>query len=469
MRFLTLFAQPFIRMFARAAVLALVTFALSPATAFADDAPTMRPSPQPSPISAAARAEQWNVHAQVTNLQQYHGAFPAAYSGAQSLSPNADTAKTFDFTAFVGTRLWKEAALYVNPEIDQGFGLSGTFGVAGYPSGEAYKVGAQRPYGRLQRYFVRQTLNYGGGAVRVDSDQNQLGESVDANRLVLTFGKYSVVDMFDNNAYAHDPKNDFMNWSIIDMGAFDYAADAWGYTRGLAAEYTRPHSTLRAGIFQLSVTPNTTKIEPAFLRQFSPIVEFEKSTSFFGEHPGKIRALAYGDYGYMAPLADATSAVAGTTTPPDVTALRTSKHWKLGGGINVEQELATNVGFFARLSAQNGSYETFDFTEIDRSVSGGFVLNGRLWKRQSDAFGIAYAANTLSTPHKQYLAAGGLGILIGDGNLSYAGESVVETYYRVSIGSAYSITGDYQRIHNPAYNAARGPVSVLGLRVHAQM
>lgn len=427
------------------------------------------PTPQPSPSPAAVRSERWSVHAQVTNLQQYHGGFRAAYTGSQSLSPHADTAKTFDLTAFIGTRLWRGAQAYIDPEIDQGFGLSGTFGAAGYPSGEAYKVGSSRPYGRLQRYFVRQTFTIGGGSETLDSGENQLGEAVDKDHLTLTFGKYSVVDIFDNNVYAHDPKNDFMNWAIIDMGAFDYAADAWGYTRGLTAEYTHGGSTYRAGLFQLSVTPNTTAIEPSFLRQFSPVTEIERATSFFGGHSGKVRALLFGDYGYMAPLADATAAALQTGTTPNVGLFRNQKHWKIGGGVNIEQEVAHDVGFFARASAQNGSYETFDFTEIDRSLSGGFVLNGDLWHRPGDTLGIAAAANALSMPHQQYLAAGGLGILIGDGSLSYAGENIVEAYYRLGIGKAYSITGDYQRISNPAYNAARGPVDIFGLRVHAEM
>jgi high affinity Mn2+ porin len=253
------------------------------------------------------------------------------------------------------------------------------------------------------------------------------------------------------------------------MGAFDYAADAWGFTRGLTAEYVRKDATLRGGIFQLSVTPNTTKIEPQFLRQFSPVVEYERNTSFLGGRPGKIRVLAYGDYGFMAPLADATDAAAGTGLPPDVSLFRTNKHWKLGGGVNVEQEIAPHIGFFMRMSAQNGSYESFDFTEIDRSLSGGFSFNGALWKRPNDTFGIAGVSSGLSQPHQQYLAAGGLGILIGDGNLSYAGERVLETYYRLGVSKGVSLTGDYQRIVNPAYNAIRGPVSIFSLRVHGEI
>jgi len=446
-------------------LLGVLFLIMTPHFVAAQTQPTPIPSASPPPVTP----ERWNVHAQVTNTQQYHGAFPAAYSGAESLSSTADTAKTFDLTLFLGARLWKGGEGYMNSEIDQGFGLNGTLGVADFPSGEAYKVGAAKWYERLHRYYIRQTFNEGGNSQAVDDGPNQLAGSHDMNHLVLTFGKYSVVDIFDNNTYAHDPRNDFMNWGIVDMGAFDYAADSWGYTRGLTAEYVRKNATLRAGIFQLSITPNMMKIEPQFLRQFSPILEYERNTSLLGGRPGKIRALAYGDYGFMAPLADATDAAEGTGLPPDVSLFRTAEHWKLGGGVNVEQEIAPHVGFFARMSAQNGSYESFDFTEIDHSLSGGFSFDGTMWKRPNDTLGIAGVSSGLSQPHQQYLAAGGLGILIGDGNLSYAGEHVLETYYRLGISKGVSLTGDYQRIVNPAYNTARGPVSIFSLRVHGEL
>jgi high affinity Mn2+ porin len=464
-------AAPHTRSSGLFSVLLIVLFlSMMPHGVVAQTQPTPLPSASPTSSPSPVTPERWNVHAQITNLQQYHGAFPSAYSGAESLSPTADTAKTFDLTLFLGARLWKGGEGYVNPEIDQGFGLNGTFGVADFPSGAAYKVGASKWYERLHRYYIRQTFNKGGSSQAVEGSINQLAGAQDVNRLMLTFGKYSVVDIFDNNTYAHDPRNDFMNWGIVDMGAFDYAADSWGYTRGFTAEYVRKNATLRAGIFQLSVTPNTTKIEPQFLRQFSPVFEYERNTSFLVGRPGKIRALAYGDYGFMAPLADATDAAAGAGLPPDASLFRTSKHWKLGGGINVEQEIAPHVGFFARMSAQNGSYESFDFTEVDRSLSGGFSFDGATWKRPNDTFGIAGVSSGLSQPHQQYLAAGGLGILIGDGNLSYAGERVLETYYRLGISKGVSLTGDYQRIINPAYNTARGPaVSVFSLRVHGEL
>ena len=431
-------------------------------------AQTAQAEPSASPLPSP---ERWSVHAQFTQIQQYHGTFPAAYSGPQSLSPQPDTQKALDFTVYFGGRLWKGAEFYVDDEVDQGFALgnpgpgdqyNGTFGAAGFFNGEAAKVGEHKPYTRLQRYFVRQTFNFGGDRQAVEPDQNQLAGAVRADHLILTFGKFNVTDIFDNNPYAHDSKNDFLNWSIIDMGSFDYAADAWGYTRGLSAELTRGTSTARAGIFQLSLFPNAEQLERSFLRQFSPILEYERRTNLFGGHPGSWKVLLYGDYGYMAAYADATGAA--TFAP-----FRAQRHWKIGEGINIAQEVASHVGFFGRLSAMNGTYEPFEYTEIDRSLLVGLSLDGAMWRRSNDTIGIADVHNALSQPAQQYYASGGLGITIGDGALSYAGEHILEAYYKLGIGPIVDITGDLQRVVNPGYNMVRGPVSIYGLRIHAQI
>ncbi|MBV8074567.1 MAG: carbohydrate porin [Candidatus Eremiobacteraeota bacterium] len=432
------------------------------------------PSASPSPIPQ----ERWNVHVQATNTQYYNGNFSAAYSGAQSLYPLAYTQKTVDVTFFLGARLWKGAAAYLNPEIDQGFGLgnpgpagsyNGTFGSAGYFSGEAFKVGSFSPYGRMQRYFIRQTFDLVGERQALESDENQLAGSIAADNVILTLGKFSVVDVFDGNAYAHDPKRDFLNWSIIDMGSFDYAADAWGFTWGLSAEYTKGLSTLRGGMFQLSARPNVIAIEKTPLLQWMPILEFERRTSFFGAHPGSIKALVYGDNGYMAPYAQATAGALGTGSPPSFAPNRNAKYWKVGAGINLQQEVAPNVGVFGRLSAMNGTWEAYDYTEIDRSLMGGVSLNGALWHRPFDTVGIAGALNGISRPAQGYYGAGGLGITIGDGGLSYGGEQILEAYYQLGLGKTFAVTGDYQHVVNPGYNTVRGPVSVFALRMHAQL
>jgi high affinity Mn2+ porin len=451
----------------------------APAVARGQSLPTPIP---PSPAASATTTsppQRLSFHVQSTNTQQYHGAFPAAYSGRQSLYSAPDTAKTFDFTFFLGARIWRNGEIYINPELDQGFGLgspgspgapyNGTFGVAGFFSGEAYKVGAAKPYERVQRLFIRQTFDVGGPLQSVDAGANQLGGSVAATHVTLTAGKFSVPDVFDNNAYAHDPRNDFLNWSIIDMGAFDYAADSWGYTYGMSAELIKPASAIRVGLFQLSKVPNQIAIEHQPFRQYSPIVECDRDTSFFGGRPGAYKALVYGDDGYFGTYADAVALAQATGTIPDTALVRTARHWKLGGGVNFAQEVAPNVGVFARASAMNGTYEVDEFTEIDRSLSGGISVDGALFNRPADAFGLALAFNALSGPAQQYFTDGGLGVLIGDGGLSYAGERILETYYKLGVTRIGAITLDYQHVSNPGYNAVRGPVSVVGLRYHVQL
>jgi len=444
---------------------------LPAATAAPAASPAIAPTPTPVP-------ERFSVHAQATVTQQYHGGFPAAYSGPQSLNPNPDTAKTADGTLYLGARLWKGGEGYIDPEIDQGFGLgnpappgqqyNGTFGVAGFVSGEAYKVGRDRSYGRIQRIFIRQIVNLGGEKQTVDPDENQLGESIDAKHLTITVGKFAAVDVFDTNPYAHDAKNDFLNWSIIDMGAFDYAADSWGYTYGASAEYVTPTAALRAGIFQLSLTPNGIEIDHQPFDQYATMIEYERDTSFFGGHPGALKALVYQDTGYFGTYADAVALAAATGTLPNTANVRQNKHLKAGAGLNFSQEIATDVGIFARISEMNGTYEADDFTEIDRSFSGGISISGGAYHRPNDTFGFAGVANALASPAQAYFAAGGVGVLVDDGGQTYGGEHIIETYYRAGITAHAGITFDYQRVFNPGYNLVRGPVTVYGLRYHLE-
>jgi high affinity Mn2+ porin len=443
----------------------------SPAGA-ASPAPVASPSTPPAP-----RFERLSLHAQATDTQQYHGAFPAAYSGPQSLSSNPETAKTVDATVFLGARLGTGTEFYVNEEVDQGYGLgkpataaglqyNGTLGVAGFISAEAYKIGSDSSYGRVQRIFLRHTFDLGGDAQPIDPDINQLGGVTTARHLILTAGKFGVTDVFDTNVYAHDSKNDFLNWSIIDMGAFDYPADAWGYTYGASGEWTGEHSTLRAGLFQLSAVPNEIEVEHQAFRQYGSIVEFEQRTSLLGGHPGALKALVYADTGYMGAYANALATAAGSGNPPSTAAVRDDKHVKVGAGLNLAQEIAPNIGVFARLSAMNGTYEAYDFTEIDRSLSGGLSIHGNLYGRPNDAIGLAGDVDGLSQPAQAYFAAGGLGVLIGDGALAYGAEHILETYYKLGFTKNVALTLDFQRIVNPGYNTVRGPVSVLGLRYH---
>ena len=204
---------------------------------------------------AAVDPDNVNFHGQATFVWQGTPAFNSPSMGANSLQPVANGRETVDATLFAGLRLWKGAELWVDPEVDQGHGLAETHGLAGFASGESYKLGFTYPYGRVQRSFIRQTIDFGGETQKVDADINQFAQSVTENRLVLTVGKFAVVDIFDTNKYANNPKTDFLNWSLINAGTFDYAGDAWGYTYAAAAEWYQGRFTLRGGVFDMSATP----------------------------------------------------------------------------------------------------------------------------------------------------------------------------------------------------------------------
>ena len=415
---------------------------------------------------ATPAAEQYSFHGQVTWVPQGYPGFRAAYSGPESLPPQTHVVENFVTDAFLGVGLWQGAAIYFNPEIDEGFGVGNTFGIAGFPSAFAYKVGKSEPYIRDQRYFLRQTIGLGGGTEQIEAGANQLAGPVDANRLTFTVGKYSVVDIFDDSKYAHDPTSTFLNWTIIDMGAFDYAADSWGFTYGATGEWKQDWWTARAGVFQLSQTPNSEVIEPALFRQFQPVVEFEERHNLF-DQPGKLKFLFYANDGFMGSFNQAVAQGFATGTTPDISTVR-ARRIKVGGGVNLEQQITPSLGLFARLSMATGQYETFDFTEVERSASGGVVINGDLWGRNKDQIGIGGVLNGISNAHANYLAAGGVGLILGDGALSYSGERILETYYKFGIADGIHVTADCQFVDNPGYNLARGPVLLFALRLHAE-
>jgi high affinity Mn2+ porin len=408
--------------------------------------------------------DRFAFHAQATYLTQYDAPFRAPYSGHNSLDANIGR-ETADFTVFAGVKLWQGAEAWVNPELDQGFGLSGSLGVAGFPSGEAYKVGADYPYTRLHRAFLRQTINLGGEVGTLEPGLNQFSGSVTSDRLIFTIGKFGAVDIFDTNRYAHDPRGDFMNWSIVDTGSFDYAADAWGYSVGAAAEWYQGPWAFRGGLFDLSISPNQTGLDSRF-EQFQWIGEIERRYVLW-DQPGKVAITGFLTRGGMGSFQDAINLAAINGGAADITAVR--KYQSRGGiSMNLEQQLVPNVGLFVRAGFADGHKEPYEFTDVDRTVAAGLSISGKQWGRDEDVLGIAGVVNGISNVHQAFLNAGGLGILVGDGMLPHPGyEHILETYYSFPI-FASRVTFDYQLIVNPAYNRDRGPVSVLGVRLHTQ-
>jgi high affinity Mn2+ porin len=412
----------------------------------------------------ALETDEFAVHGQTTFLEQYVFPFRNPYVGPNSLIPN-EGRETWDATVYLGMRLWQGAELWVNPELDQGFGLSTTLGVAGFTSGEAYKVGAGVPYARVPSAFIRQTVDLGGDTEKVDSGANQFSGSRTANRLVFTVGKFAVTEIFDTNKYAHDPRGDFMNWAIIDTGTFDYAADAWGYSYGAAAEWYQGDWTMRGGLFDLSIVPNSSELDPT-LAQFQWIGEIERRYELWGQ-PGKLAVTGFLTRGRMGSFADAIALAAATGGPADITAVR---HYnsRTGVSLNLEQQINDEVGLFARAGWANGDVEPYEFADIDRTVAAGVSLSGKAWGRADDSVGIAGVVNGISKIHQDFLNDGGLGILVGDGILPHPGpEQIIEAYYRFPV-YFWTMTLDYQFIVNPAFNTDRGPASVIAARLHAE-
>jgi high affinity Mn2+ porin len=417
-------------------------------------------------IDGAPDIEQrFALHGQASSGQQWTDGFHAPYAGPNSLTPSRSR-ETTDVTLFLGARLWGGAEAWFTPEIDQGFGLDDTLGVAGFPSGLAYKIGAHAPYFRLPRAFVRQTINDGGPAETVEGLAGQFAGSRSQDRWVITLGKFAVTDVFDTNQYAHDPRSDFLNWAVIDTGTFDYAADAWGYTVGAAGERYIGEWTFRAGVFDLSDVPNSESLEHDF-HEFQLEGEIERRYELFGQ-TGRLLLTIFESRGRMALLQDAIDLALATGTRPDPAAVRQYRS-RFGGGVSLEQPISSDLGLFARVGKASGNVEAYEFADIDRSVALGASLRGTRWLRPADTLGVAALDNGISAVREQYLNLGGLGILVGDGRLPHPGaEQILETYYSLGALSWLHISVDYQWVKNPAYNTDRGPVSIFGLRLHAQ-
>jgi high affinity Mn2+ porin len=413
-----------------------------------------------------------NFHGQTTFVWQGYPAFRSPFAGTNSFPGGGEGRETFDATLFAGVRPWRGAELWINPEIDQGFGLADVHGSAGFPSGEAFKLGATYPYARVQRYFLRQTIDLGGETEKVDADINQFAGTHTADRLVLTVGKFTVTDIFDTNKYANNPKSDFLNWSLINAGSFDYASDGWGFSYGAAAEWYQGRFTLRGGVFDLTVTPAGgispfgADLDPTF-RQFQLVGEIEERHELWGE-PGKLKITGFLSRGDAGEFADAIALAQATGMPADINAVRRYVS-RPGVSVNLEQQVTETVGVFARAGWADGNVEPWDFTDIDRSASAGVSITGKQWGRPDDTVGVAGVVNGISAVHAAFLNAGGLGILIGDGALPHPGvEGIIETYYSYALTASTKVSFDYQFIANPAYNTDRGPVSVFAGRFHSQ-
>lgn len=411
------------------------------------------------------RDQRWNLYFQSTAIGQAHPGFPALYSGTNSLPDVAEKRVSWTGTIFFNLRITDRLDLVVNPEIAGGRGFGYVTGIAGFTNGEIPRVASATPSPYVARAFIRFTAPLSSKTEVVESGANQLGGTQPVSRFTAVAGEFAMTDFFDNNTYSHDPRTQFMNWAIMYNGAWDYPADVRGYTVGLYQELTVGPWSLRHATAMEPTVANGGTLDTRLGKNRGETAEYERRYSPFGS-PGAVRVLGYLNREDAGTFLDSLHAAEARGQKPSLDTSRRQGTEKYGFGLNLEQRIAKDIGVFARYGWSDGKTETWAFTQIDRSVSGGISLGGALWKRPSHHAGIAAVRNYLSGDQRAFLAAGGLGFLIGDGALNYRPEAIVEAYYAVPVGEGFTITGDYQHVQNPAYNRDRGPVSVYSLRIH---
>lgn len=430
--------------------------------------------------------ERWNAYGQATYISSWKPAFPAAYTNLNgtpfSLSADAERSFTGTVTAYLGLKAWTGGEFYFAPEMISELPLSGLKGLGGsIQNFELQKNGSVHPLWYRSRFYLQQTFNFGGSQENVQSGPLQLAGNRQSRRLVFTVGNLSVLDIFDKNRYAANLRQQFFNMAFLANATYDFAADARGYSVGLAAEYYYDDWTFRAGRFATPQNPNDLPLDFRLFKYYGDQLELEHRHILF-DQPGAVRLLGYRNQEHMGNFNDAINALqanpaqnavncttfnygSANSSAPDLCWVRKSSV-KMGIGLNLEQQVSEDVGVFFRGMFSDGKTEVYSYTSSDRSLSFGAQITGNRWGRSKDALGLGYASNWLSSSHVAYLNLGGVDAFIGDGKINYQPEQVVDLYYNLNLLSFAWLTMDYQHIANPGYNTDRGPVDVYGVRVH---
>ena len=415
-----------------------------------------------------------NIHGQTTYVNQRYNNFTSSYSGQNSLSDLKSMSYTWSGTLFFGARLAPNTDVYFNPEVISGIPFSGLVGLGGFPNGEGSKASGMQAKLYSARAFVRHTINQEGEKVLLEDDANQITQTVSSNRVVVTAGQFSTLDIFDDSRYAKDPRVQFMNWGNMTYLAYDYSADARGYSTGLAGEWYLDNWVLRASRMLAPKIPNGRDLSWQIFNTYGDQVEVERQHNI-ADLPGKVSVLAYRNKMILARFADATNYVVANNAQGTqaINNVRTNYQYKTGIGIHGEQALTNDLGIYGRAFTSDGRTETMSFTEADNSLSVGMGMNGTSWSRPSDSIGISMMQNGLSSYRRGYLQAGGVSYFIGDyaspsQTISYRPERVSEVYYNALVVHNVLAGVNFQHINNPAYNAARGPVNIISFRIHAE-
>jgi high affinity Mn2+ porin len=434
----------------------------------------LRPLPAQHADTARARdtvTSPWAVAllgAQANVIGQRLGAFHSAYAGPNSLDSRGDAQISKAYGVYAGGRLGTRLTGYLDVEMIRGAGISRTVGLAGPTNGDVIRQGSadlgSGPY--IARAFLRYVVPLSGASFDpVDRSPDQMPGQLPSRRLEFVAGKLAASDIFDVNRYANSTRTQFMDWGLFQNSAWDYAADTRGYTNGVVAAWVTPRWAIRVGSFQMPTKANGNRFDPDIARARGDNMEITVTPRDGGP---TLRVLGFMNHARMGRYADALAAAQSTDSPPDIVANDRPGRVKYGVGLNVEQPLADSgeTGAFLRLGWNDGATESFVFTEVEHHLSAGVQLSGAHWSRKGDRLAVALLVSGLGTLHREYLAAGGTGFLLGDGKLDYGKEEIVESYYRAQIGPYVQLSPDVQLIRNPGYNRARGPAAVASLRLN---
>jgi high affinity Mn2+ porin len=474
--------------FARPIFSLLPVFLLAPHLALGQGSLPAKPGAQTSVPTAPAAEDSTNtddlltvfshsetsrywVSGQANIVFQWHPSFPAKYTGPNSLTPGAQSSTTHVLTLYTGYELTSTTEVFADAEYATGGGIGGGIGLAGITDMDAVRTVQgtalpTTPY--LARLMLRQIIPLGDERVDAERDELHLATSLPARRIEIRIGKFSLADFFDLNTYGSDSHLQFLNWTVDNNGAYDYAANTRGYTDGLILEYDDHWWTARFAEALMSKVANGIHLDADLARARSENLEFEARGNRIAHRAGTVRLLGYLNHANMGNYEESIHDFLDHETPtPDITFTRRQGRHKYGFGLNFEQEITSQVGVFGRLGWSDGHNESFEYTEDDRTLELGGFAGGAAWHRRNDRAGVAFVANGIVAAHQEYLALGGLGFLLGDGALNYGPEKIFEGFYTAHLWRGFFASFDLQHVNNPGYNMDRGPVIVPGLRFHA--
>lgn len=425
------------------------------------------PNPSLTTVFPHSVTSRYWVSGQMNFIFQAHPEFPALYSGEHSLSPHYEKATSRVLTLFTGFQATPETDVLVDIESSGGRGISDALGLAGFTNLDVVRnpdLGST-PY--LARVMVHQTIALSSERQESSRTPFSLSTSVPTRRLEFRLGRFSAADFFDVNAVGSDSHLQFMNWTIDNSGAYDYAADTRGYTWGIIAEYQSKHFGVRFGEMLMPKVANGIDLDWNLRRARAENIEFELRSNRILHREGTLRLLSYTNHANMGDYREAVARFrTGLDAVPTIENTRQQGRIKYGFGVNDEQVLTDSLRVFARWGWNEGQHESFAYTEVNSTVSLGGDYAGTQWRRKLDKLGAAFVTNGISKDHQEYLRLGGKGFLLGDGALHYDREAIVETYYTAHLWRGVFASPDLQYIWNPGYNRDRGPVIVPGFRMH---